>query len=284
MTNGTEKDNGKSDHASSAEQFLLVLFLLLTFLALVGLLFLFWPEGKEGSKAWAQSVSLFGVSWGAIGDEVRLFVLVICAGALGAFVHVATSVGEFIGNRGLYRRWVYWYILRLPVGATLSLLFYLLLRGGAVTGSVSSVKEGATMPYGFVGLSALAGMFSDVTVRKLSEVFKLLFPTKEDHRKDTLKESKLSTSPILSQLVPNQIPPVGATVKLIGLNFEPSSLVRVGGQQRKPTYVGPTELSIQLTQNDVAGQSTIAIQVETPNVTNAKAPALSKTLDLGVEK
>jgi hypothetical protein len=285
MKSGVEMDspgtkpspgNGEPDLASPAEQFLLVVFLLIIFLALVGLLFAFWPNIEN--KTWNSRIPLLGVD---VGKEVRLFVLVVCAGALGAYVHVATSVGDYIGNRALVRRWVYWYILRLPVGATVSLLFYLLLRGGVISGVVSSAGDEAP-PYGFVGLSALAGMFSKIAANKLREVFEAMFRPKDDGLKNSLEGSENSTSPVLSQLVPNKIPRAGATVKLVGSNFDQSSLVRVGGLQRKPTYVSATELLIELKGDDVATHPTIAIQVETPNVTDAKAPALSNTLPLSV--
>ena len=47
-----------------------------------------------------------------LGIEVRLSLIAALAGALGAFVHAATSFSSYVGNRELKRSWGWWYGLR----------------------------------------------------------------------------------------------------------------------------------------------------------------------------
>ena len=55
----------------------------------------------------------------------------VAAGALGSLVHCLTSFADFVGNRNLRQSWVWFLILRTPIGFALALLFYPVLRGGS---------------------------------------------------------------------------------------------------------------------------------------------------------
>ncbi|HEY6505240.1 MAG TPA: hypothetical protein VIZ28_14795 [Chitinophagaceae bacterium] len=70
--------------------------------------------------------------------EQQLILLVAISGALGAFIHVATSFTDYIGSQQFERSWISWYLMRPFIGATLALAFYFLLRGGLVTVNVDS--------------------------------------------------------------------------------------------------------------------------------------------------
>lgn len=83
----------------------------------------------EGSDCDCHVFKIFGHEL-EIADEVRLLMLVICAGALGSLVHGLRSIYWYIGNRNLIWSWVPKYLL-LPVsGAILSVIFYFVFRGG----------------------------------------------------------------------------------------------------------------------------------------------------------
>ncbi|MDH3652374.1 MAG: hypothetical protein OEQ53_21975 [Saprospiraceae bacterium] len=64
--------------------------------------------------------------------EQILLILVTLGGALGAFIHVASSMSVRIANRNFSYAWLPWYILRPFVGGALAIAFYLLVRGGLV--------------------------------------------------------------------------------------------------------------------------------------------------------
>lgn len=104
-------------------------------------------------------------------DEQRLLLLVLLAGALGSILHDLRSVYWYIGNRSLVKSWMAMYIVLPFAGATLALIFYLVVRGGFFSPQ-SSFKE--TSPFGFAAFAALIGMFSPQAVLKLREVAETL--------------------------------------------------------------------------------------------------------------
>ncbi|HSR67165.1 MAG TPA: IPT/TIG domain-containing protein [Acidobacteriota bacterium] len=248
---------------------------MLIFVVLIVVLLSFWPE-TTGTQLTNQTVTLFGLPLGAVGLEVRLFVLVLVAGALGSFIHVATSAGDYIGNRKLYRSWIYWYILRLPVGASLALLVYLLLRGGVITGTgVSEVPQ--TAPFGIVGLSALAGMFAKKATNKLGEIFDMLFHTDQD---DKLKDKVGAQAPVLTALDPSSLK-VGSTqleLRITGQHFGEDTKVLIDGEARAAEYVSDTQLSLSLKKEDVAQAGVLKVQLENPSVRDK-----SDTMELSIE-
>ena len=70
--------------------------------------------------------------------EVRLLLLVLLAGAIGSYIHASSSFVDYLGNRTLIGRWVWWYLLRPFIGMMLALLFYFVFRGGFITAGVNA--------------------------------------------------------------------------------------------------------------------------------------------------
>ena len=269
----TDSKEQAASLTSPIETGLLVLFLLVFFLLMILTLFAFWPDiivvGED--QTWVKDVNFFGLKFGQAGNELRLFILVVVAGALGSFIHVATSAGDYIGNRKLVRSWVYWYLLRLPVGSSLALLVYLLLRGGVVTNAGITTISRAP-PFGIVGISALAGMFAKKASNKLGEVFDTVFRTDKD---DELTDKINLKPPILERIDPNPltVEDTGKEVKisLIGKHFQPSSRVNLDNESRKPTFVSEEKLSLALTKQDVKQPRTAKVFVETTGVENGRS-------------
>jgi hypothetical protein len=137
-----------------------------------------WP-GHQGP------VVLF---WGLVSLDIdatadgRLALVAILSGALGAFVHAATSFAVYLGNRQLIRSWAAWYALRPFIGMALALLFYFLIRAGFVVASATA-DQSAINPYGIAAIGGLAGMFSKQATDKLEDVFNnLLKPPEKAER------------------------------------------------------------------------------------------------------
>ena len=126
--------------------------------------------------------------------EIDLLYLVLLAGALGSFLHMAQSFSAFAGNRTLKSSWVWWYCFLPFVGGGLAMVFYTVLRGGLITiASSSTLKASDLNPYGLVAAAALVGMFSEAATTKLGEVFDTLFQTsKGEQHKDPLKSDPQS--------------------------------------------------------------------------------------------
>lgn len=116
--------------------------------------------------------------------ETRYLVIVALAGALGSYIHLATSFADYQGNRRLVWSWGWWYVLRPFIGMALAVIVYFVIRGGLITG------EGSTQnlsPYGVAAIAGMAGMFSKQATDKLREIFENLFRTeKPSDRTDKL--------------------------------------------------------------------------------------------------
>jgi hypothetical protein len=134
------------------------------------------------------------LSWSfKIWDEQRLLLIVILAGALGSLVHDIRSVYWYIGNRALVKSWLAMYLLLPFTGATLSLVFYLVIRGGFFSPQ-SSFEQ--TSPFGFAAFAALIGMFSPQAVLKLREVAETLLSKPQPGANAKPQETVQPASPV----------------------------------------------------------------------------------------
>ena len=155
-------------------------------LSLIYVLVKIWP-GKiplDDTNGGTQ-VSLLGLVFSLM-PETRYLLIVAVTGALGSYIHLATSFADYMGNRRMVWSWSWWYILRPFIGMTLAVILYFVVRGGLVTGD-----SGAVNPYGIAAIAGMAGMFSKQATDKLREVFENLFRTESPpdlHRGDKMKE------------------------------------------------------------------------------------------------
>ncbi len=157
---------------------LMIAYLILAAVFLLYGLVQFWPPPApaEGTAAASSAVNFLFCTF-SISDEVRLIIIVAMAGALGSLVHALRSIYWYIGNRELVFSWLAMYILLPFVGATLALVFYFVIRGGFFSPE-ATIEQ--TSPFGFAGLAALVGMFTEQAVLKLKEVAEtLLAPAQE---------------------------------------------------------------------------------------------------------
>src|SRR6266481_7519722 len=131
-----------------------------------------WPPDCVNNQCLPHTARLF--FWSIKLDRAEnLLLLVGAAGALGALIHVTSSFADYVGNRQLVLSWVWWLLLRVPIGVALALVFYMLIRGGLIIPNSST--EPQINPYGAAGLAALVGMFAKQATDKLAEIFENLF-------------------------------------------------------------------------------------------------------------
>jgi len=128
------------------------------------------PSSSPSPSVQPSTVTIFGYPF-ELWDEQRLLLLVILGGALGTLVHCLRSVYWYIGNRSLVKSWIAMYFMMPFAGAALSLVFYLVVRGGFFSPQ-SSFQQ--TSPFGFAAFAALIGMFSSQAVLKLKDVAEVL--------------------------------------------------------------------------------------------------------------
>jgi hypothetical protein len=166
------------------------IYLIVLNLALLYILLRIWPETTASPPA--AKVALGGGLEFEVPLEIRYLLIVVVAGALGSYIHLATSFADYVGNRQLIWSWGWWYALRPFIGMALALLIYFLIRGGLVLPSGNG-NVAALSPYGIAAIAGMAGMFSKQATDKLREVFENFFRTQNPpERRDELKSSERS--------------------------------------------------------------------------------------------
>lgn len=68
---------------------------------LLGVLAMVFPVSLLGAMVWFWPSGVADCQTRNLSDDVRLMCMVIASGALGAYVHAATSFVTFVGNRRL---------------------------------------------------------------------------------------------------------------------------------------------------------------------------------------
>jgi hypothetical protein len=157
-------DTGIGGSPVSAPGIALLAFVLLGLLAFaVYCLIAVWPVNPAATRAAVSHVAGLRL---ALDQEQRLFVVVAVTGTLGGLIHSARSLYEYVGDRRLLRSWLLFYLSLPFMGGGLAVLFYLILRGGLVTGAASQVNF-----FGFAAISALVGLFTPEAALKLKLIF-----------------------------------------------------------------------------------------------------------------
>jgi hypothetical protein len=159
-------------------------------------------EREESVYLDPQQGNLFGLRF-MLYNDVRLVVLVLLAGSLGACVHALRSISWYVGNRAFVTSWLLYYYLRPFIGAGLALIFYFVVRGGFFSPTANFSE---TSPFGFCALATLIGLFSENAVLKLKDIADVFF-VKPKSGADAVTQTANSAQPTPS---PNS-PPSGPT-------------------------------------------------------------------------
>jgi hypothetical protein len=239
---------------------LLILFLILVYF----LLTLWFAHPLDSKTADPDAIKWFGTNWGFyITSETRLLLLIMVTGALGSFIHTATSFADFVGNQKLSGSWVWWYILRPFIGMTLAAMVYVTIRAGFVTagGQTNTINL-----YGVVAMAGMVGMFAKQATDKLSEVFDTLFKTAPGGGDAQRKDGLDSPAPVISAVEPAtlQATTTQTQVTIRGSGFTRSSVVRVRDSDRSTTFKNAHELSVTLLPEDLRTEGQLDLVVLTP--------------------
>lgn len=263
---GDNPNNPLPDYPTKWQIGGLGIYLIAVALLLAYLLIAFWPTASPDGPGWSSRFSLF---WGAlkivhtIPSEMRLILIVALAGALGSFIHAATSFVSYVGNRRVVTSWFWWYILRPFIGMSLSLVFYFVVNGGLLSAGVAADNLN---PFGIAALSGLVGMFSKQATDKLDETFTNLFrtdPKKGDaERKDKLDNPVANVTSIEPNTFKKGGQGIGITLK--GTHFVQGSVVRVKGKDRKTTLIDEGQLKAELLDEDLADEGEVEVVVFNP--------------------
>ena len=98
--------------------------------------------------------------------DTDLLLLVIFAGALGGTLHGLRSLYWYVGLRSLLKSWTLMYVLLPFTGATISVIFYSIMRAGLVPTPTSKDASIAV-----IAIAILVGLFSQQAAVKLKDIF-----------------------------------------------------------------------------------------------------------------
>jgi hypothetical protein len=135
------------------------------------------------SASGARSAAVITVNPAFGKTDWKLIVFVIVMGSLGSMIYFSSSFVAYVGNRSFRASWLWFYISRPFVGGGLAVIFFLIVGGGFLNNRSTS----NLMAIGVI--AALVGLFSDRAVKKLSDIFDVVFAVKDD-RGDKLKDGK----------------------------------------------------------------------------------------------
>ena len=150
---------------------LLGFYLLIIPVILVFFIIDFWPV-KVGDT-WSNTTMILKIG---LSFHLRMLLLVLLSGALGSYIHVATSFSYHIAKRDFEPHWYWWYWMRLPIGATLALVFIMIIQGGLF---VAPAGNNDATPITTIGVAALIGLFSRHALEKLRDIFDVVFNPRE---------------------------------------------------------------------------------------------------------
>ncbi len=175
MANGTTTVNqkgrgGSGAHHGGRETLAVGLFVAALAVFLAATLLRVWPTTAihEGQVVWVNLT------------EATALAIVMISGALGAFVHIATSFASYAGNRTLSPSWFWWFLLRPAIGAAMALLAYFILRSGLLLDGNLGTD---VTPFGIAALSGLVGLVSKQFIDKLKNVSDSAFDTEQDEQR-----------------------------------------------------------------------------------------------------
>lgn len=191
-------------------------------------------------------------------DEIRLLVIVMIAGMLGALLHTIRSVFWYVGHRDLRASWVLMYFLLPLTGALLAIAFYFVIRGGFFP----QAKADQSNPVGFAALAFLMGLFSAQAGLKLKQVFETIFspaPQGANARPQTTTTPPPGP-PTLSAVSPSTGPVGGGKpVVITGANFSDGLTVSFGGEAATGVTVSDGATINAVTPTHAAGSVDVVV-------------------------
>jgi hypothetical protein len=212
--------------------------------------------------------ALFGLGPCDWAPDLRMLLTVIIAGAIGSLIHTLTSFGDYVGNRRLGSSWLWWFVLRTPIGIALAIISYLILRGGLIVPTLQASKaddlQGATLalnPYGIAAFAALAGMFSRQATDKLREVFETLFTA----QKAVPRSEPLRGKPTVSVDPAKLKKGVAQILTVTGVGFDKDIKATVNGKPRDVQWISATQIKVTTVADDVATAGKLELVMTNPN-------------------
>ncbi|MFP5347179.1 MAG: hypothetical protein ACLGIA_09135 [Actinomycetes bacterium] len=279
--------SGQGDRALPPRQTaLLGSALVVVWAVLLVTLFALWPLVQPEPAGAPRSLSFpgFGPAQWHLTPDVALILLVVVVSALGSFVHAATSFSTYVGNRRLCSSWVWWYLLRVAIGASLALLVYFVIRGGFFSNDASS---SALNPYGIAAVAGLSGLFSKQATDKLREVFDTVLSTGHGSGDAERADKVVNPQPVLERVLPDGclVRNTPLQVTLEGRGFVRETTVHVrqvadggGVTTLDPVFVDGTHVQVVLPAGVLGEAGGLALVAENPQPGGGRSEARPFTI------
>lgn len=264
MANGDDQAGTNGPAAGFVWTGFLGIYLILLSTVTVYLAVKLWPSCP---KSICPDIDLALLRWrfplGAVGLEERLFWTAVLFGAIGSYIHVAASFSDYVGNRRLTRSWIWWFVLRTPIGVALALVFYAVIRAGFLTVNGGGDGSAAVNPFGIAAISAMAGMFSKQATDKLNEVFSTLFKTTGDQKRgDKLTPA---AAPKIDQVTASwDAGRIVVSLAIKGSGFNAQAKVKVDTTEFTPSSPTATDIAVTLTGLALIGGQVVNVVVKNP--------------------
>jgi hypothetical protein len=114
--------------------------------------------------------------------DTLILILVAAAGFLGNMIYLARSFTAFVGVRKFDRSWLLWYLIKPFTSSALAVIFYLL---------VNPIKSGTSSIYSIIGMAGLTGLFTDMALSKLKDIFEVIIKPNKDPLTERNKDMKI---------------------------------------------------------------------------------------------
>jgi hypothetical protein len=142
-----------------------------------------------------SNFSISSISGNCLTGDGYIFFVVLFAGMMGALIRALVGLYWHMGRKDFSFNWIWYYIIQPFFGASLGLVFYMVIRGGFSGGSI-----GKGNVFAFAAVGALTGLFSDNAMAKLKQVAEALLveaPAKTNKPKsDDNNPAKDKQSPV----------------------------------------------------------------------------------------
>lgn len=196
--------------------------------------------------------------WGKgywIWDEIRLLLIVMICGALGAVLHGIRSLFWYVGQRELRWSWLLMYILLPFNGTILAVAFYFVIRGGFFP----QAKADQSNPISLAALAILIGLFSEQAILKLKQVFETLL-TSPPPGNNAKPQTMPAPAPKISTVSPEKGSINGGDeVTVSGTNYSEGIAVKFGDIPAKSVTLVSSSAIKAITPAHAAGKVDIVI-------------------------
>jgi hypothetical protein len=185
-------------------------------------------------------------------SDAALYMMVLLAGALGGTLHAMRSFFMYVGARKLVTSWVPMYLLLPLTGATLALVFFVVIGAGLFS------LAGAQPGFGMIGFAALVGMFSTQAAAKLKDIAEGLF-AKSPKSTEHLTDPPLSLVSVTPKGLPGLEP--ADKVTLVGTGFSPGMTVTFGANaSQEVTVLSDTQAKARIPKGEQDGAVDVTVQ------------------------